>query len=144
MELTDDARRVLRVLAHGRSNVHHICQQGSLDEAAAKRVLATLGDAGLATEVDRGLYAVTPDGLSLLERSYPDEAGFLRDVEVIHDAPTVKTIRMRGDRGHVEVQVDENSVVEITDALREVLADTHGDHDAVAALARFVEADACE
>lgn len=139
MELTDDARRILQILAHGRSNLHHICQQSQLDESAATRQLTTLSDAGLVTEVDRGLFAVTTEGLASLDTAYPDEAGFLRETTVIHDAPSVKTLRLRGDRGHVEVQVDTESVVEVADMLTQVLADTHGDHDAVTALAALVE-----
>lgn len=138
MDLSDDTRRVLRVLARGRSNRHHVCQQSGLDDADAERALATLGTAGLVIEVDRELYAITPDGLDALDRDYPAEAGFLQETEVVHDAPTIKTIRMHGDRGHVEVQVDEESVTTVADALREVLADTHGEHEAVPALEALV------
>lgn len=141
MNLDDDTRRVLRVLARGRSNLHHICQQSGLGDAAAERALSTLGRAGLVVEVDRALYALTPDGLDALDRDYPDEAGFLQKTEVIHDAPAIKTIRMRGDRGHVEIQLDEESVTTVADALREVLADTHGEHEAVPALEALVRAD---
>ena len=130
----DAARRVLRVLAHGRANVHHVCQQSGLGEAAAERVPASLGADGLVTQVDRGLYSIAPDGLEALDREYPGEAGFLQDAAVIHDAPAVKTVRLRGDRGLVEVQVDETSVTMLASALGEALAETHGDHPAVSAL----------
>jgi len=127
MELTDAHERVLRVLAHGRSNTHHICQQASLDEHAAEEALVTLCAERLAVEVDRNLYEITPPGRGVLDRDYPAEAGFLRESSVIHDAPTIKTLRLRGDRGLVEVQVDEESVLVLADALVEILADTHGE-----------------
>lgn len=141
MEIADSTRQVLRILAHGRSNIHHICQQSGFGEAAAHNALAALTDAGLAVEVDRGLYAITPDGLDALDRPYPAEAGFLRDSTVIHDTPDIKTVRLRGDRGLVEVQVDNRSVVLLADALEKVLADTHSDHPAVDDLQRLVAAD---
>lgn len=141
MTLDDDTRRVLRVLARGRSNRHHICQQSGLGDTDAERAIATLGTVELVIEVDRELYAITPDGLDALARDYPAEAGFLQETEVIHDAPAVKTIRMRGDRGHVEVQIDAESITTVADALREVLADTHGEHEAVSALDALVTAD---
>jgi DNA-binding transcriptional ArsR family regulator len=141
MKLNDDARRVLQVIAHGRSNRHHICQQSGLAEADATEHLATLTGAGLVTEVDRDLFAITSDGLDELNREYPTEAGFLREISVIHDAPTIKTLRLRGDRGLVEVQVDEQSVLKLAGALRTVLADTHSTHDAVAALEGLLGSD---
>lgn len=135
--LDDAARKVLQVLAHGRANVHHVCQQSGLGEAAAEQVLAGLGTEGLATQVDRRLYSITPEGIKALDREYPDEAGFLQDASVIHDAPAVKTVRLRGDRGLAEVQVDETSVTMLADALQEVLADTHEEHPAVEALEKL-------
>ena len=144
MELNDDARRVLRVIAHGRSNRHHICQQGGLAEADATEILATLTEGGLVTEVDRGLFAITSDGLDELDGEYPAEAGFLRETSVIHDAPTINTLRLRGDRGLVELQVDEQSVLKMAGVLRTVLADTHGTHDAIAALDGLLGSDAGE
>ncbi|SDG28243.1 hypothetical protein [Halorientalis regularis] len=144
MDLNDDARRVLQVIAHGRSNRHHIRQQSALAEADATDILATLTDAGLVTEVDRGLFAITSDGRDELDREYPAEAGFLRETSVIHDAPTIKTLRLRGDRGLVEVQVDEQSVLKMAGALGTVLADTHSTHDAVAALEELLDSDAGE
>lgn len=141
MEITDSTREVLRILAHGRSNVHHICQQSGFGDAAAQDVLATLTDAGLAMEVDRGLYAITSDGVDALDRPYPAEAGFLRDTTVVHDAPDIKTVRLRGDRGLVEVQIDDRSVVLLADALLRVLSDTHPDHPAVDGLQQLVATD---
>ena len=84
MDTTDGTRSVLRVLAHGRSNIHHICQQSGHSEAAADEALATLTDAGLAMEVDRGLYAITSAGIDALDRPYPDAAGFLRETSIVH------------------------------------------------------------
>ena len=140
MDTTDGTRSVLRVLAHGRSNIHHICQQSGHSEAAADEALATLTDAGLAMEVDRGLYAITSAGIDALDRPYPDAAGFLRETSIVHDAPEIKTVRLRGDRGLVELQVDERSVVVLADALLTVLKDTHSGHEAIAALERLVSA----
>lgn len=139
MQRSDDAREVLRVLAHGRANRHHICQQSGLGAEAAEAVLGGLAADGLVTEVDRGLYAVTAAGKAALDRDYPAEGGFLREADVIHDAPATKTVRMRGDRDVVEVQVDAESVAVLADALREVLDDTHSDHEAVTALDALVE-----
>jgi DNA-binding transcriptional ArsR family regulator len=137
----DTARRVLRVLAHGRANVHHVCQQSGLGDEAAERLLASPGADGPVTQVDRGLYSIAPDGLDAHDCEYPAEAGFLQGAAVVHDAPAVKTVRLRGDRRVVEVQVDEESVTKLAGALREVLADTHGEHPAVPALETFVAAD---
>lgn len=144
MELDDDVRRILQVIAHGRSNHHHICQQSGLAETDVTEHLATLTGAGLVAEVDRGLFEITSDGLDELDQEYPAEAGFLQETSVIHDAPTIKTLRLRGERGLVEVQVDEQSVLTLAGSLRTVLADTHGTHDAVAALERLLDSDAGE
>lgn len=141
MELTDDTRRILQVLGVGRANVHHICQQGHLDEPSARRHLAALGDDGLVTEVDRNLFAVTPEGRAALDAPYPDEAGFLQEATVVHDTQTIKTLRFHGESGCVEVQVDTDSVTEVADSLGTVLSDTHGDHDAVDALADIADLD---
>jgi hypothetical protein len=135
----EDETLVLRVLARGRANTHHICQQSGLDDAAATQVLAQLSAADLITEVDRGLYAITAAGLERLDRDYPAEAGFLHAAEVIHDAPSIKTVRLRGDRGLVEVQIDEESVTTLAGALQEVVADTHSDHEILRALHTFVD-----
>ena len=126
MDVSDTRERVLRVLAHGRSNTHHVCQQAGLDERAAERVLAELTADRLAVEVDRNLYEVTAAGRESLDRDYPAEAGFLEETELIHDAPAIKTLRLRGDRGLVEVQVDEASVPKLAATVARVLADTHG------------------
>ncbi len=48
------------------------------------------------------------------------------------------------DRSHVEFQVDDESVVVLGAALLEVLADTHGAHDAVPALRTLAGGDADE
>ena len=123
MTLTDSEQRVLRILARGRSNTHHVYQQGQLSERAAKRVLTELCTRQLAHEVDRDLYQITSNGRDALERDYPDEAGFLQDTEVIHDAPMIKTIRLHGDRSIIEVQVDAESAPLLADALAEALPD---------------------
>lgn len=134
-----DETLVLQVLAHGRANLHHVCQQSGLDDTAATQVLAQLSAAGLVTEVDRGLYSITTAGLERLDRDYPAEAGFLRAAEVIHDAPSIKTVRLRGDRGLVEVQIDDESVTTLAGALQEVVADTHSNHQLLRALNTFVD-----
>ncbi|MFB6256772.1 MAG: hypothetical protein ABEH58_08645 [Haloplanus sp.] len=141
MDGDDGDRQVLRVLARGRSNRHHLCQRSGLDDVELDRVLTTLGTAGLVTEIDRGLYAITPAGRDALDSDYPAEAGFLQGSAVVHDAPTIKTIRLRGDRRRVEVQVDDDSVLAMADAVREVLAETHGDHEAVSTLEALVATD---
>jgi hypothetical protein len=127
MDIGEDAADVLQVLAHGRSNSHHLCQQTGCSEQAVAETLAACTAAGLVTEVDRDLYQITPPGREKLDRAYPAEAGFLQDTELIHDAPTVKTIRLQGDRSLVEVQVDEGSVADLADTVVRVLGDTHGD-----------------
>jgi hypothetical protein len=143
MKLDDDARRVLQITAHGRSNRHHICQQSGLAEAEVIEHIATLTAAGLVTEVDRDLFTITSDGLDELTREYPTEAGFLQETSVIHDAPMIKTLRLRGERGLVEVQVDGQSVLKLAEAIQNVLADTHDTHDAVVALEDLVGSDVC-
>lgn len=129
MGLTDAQRRALRILAHGRSNVHHIAQQGGFGESGTERVLADLCAAGLALEVDRDLYAITQAGRETLDGTYPDEAGFLQDVGIIHDAPSVKTLRLHGDRKPVEVQVDEESAALLAETATDLLAATRGEAD---------------
>ncbi|RXK47941.1 hypothetical protein [Halorientalis pallida] len=129
MDLTDEHERALQVLAHGRSNTHHVCQQADLDERSVKAVLADLCGAHLVVEVDRDLYQITRSGREALEGDYPVEVGFLQASDVIHDAPNIKTVRLRGDRGFAEVQVDATSVHALADALAEVLAETHGETD---------------
>lgn len=129
--------RVLQVLAHGRSNVHHVCQQSGLNNKAARETLAKLCATGLVTEVDRGLYAITSTGLDQLDHEYPSEAGFLNTTEVIHDSPTIKTLRLRGDRGLVELQVDDESVQTLADALHDILSDTHTESEIVELLKQF-------
>lgn len=141
MDITDSTRNVLQVLAHGRSNIHHICQQTGYSKTATQEALATLSEAGLAMEVDRGLYAITSAGIDTLEQPYPDAAGFLREASIIHDTPEIKTVRLRGDRGLVELQVDERSVVVLADALLTVLEDTHSGHAAVIELERLASAE---
>ncbi|MEF8908253.1 MAG: hypothetical protein V5A13_10360 [Haloarculaceae archaeon] len=127
MDIEEEAADVLQVLAHGRSNSHHLCQQTGRSEQALAETLAACTAAGLVTEVDRDLYQITPAGREKLDRAYPAEAGFLQETDLIHDAPAVKTIRLRGDRGVVEVQVDEESVADLADAVVRILGDTHGD-----------------
>ncbi|WP_276997668.1 hypothetical protein [Haloquadratum walsbyi] len=135
----DDAKkRILQVLAHGRSNTHHIYQQSNLDDEVVPEVLAQLCASGLVTEVDRGLYSITPAGLDRLDHDYPSEAGFLTTTEVIHDAPTIKTIRLHGDRQIVETQVDDESVTMLADALYEVLTGTHAEDEITEALKEFL------
>lgn len=124
MTLTDSQRRVLRILARGRSNLHHIYQQGRLGERAAERILTDLCADQLAHEVDRDLYQITRAGREALDRDYPDEAGFLENTTVIHDAPAIKTIRLHGDRGIAEIQVDEESIPMLANALSEALPES--------------------
>lgn len=127
MDVEEHAADVLQVLAHGRSNSHHLCQQTGRSEQAVAETLAACSAAGLVTEVDRDLYQITSAGTEKLDRAYPAEAGFLQETELIHDAPTVKTIRLQGDRSLVEVQVDEESVADLADTVVRVLGDTHGE-----------------
>jgi hypothetical protein len=129
MSLTDVQRRALRILARGRSNVHHVAQQGGFGDSEAKRVLTGLCTAGLALEVDRDLYAITQAGRETLDGTYPDEAGFLQDVSVIHDAPSVKTLRLHGERRPVAVQVDEDSVALLAETATDLLAVTREEGD---------------
>jgi hypothetical protein len=126
---TDQPPALLRVLAHGRANINHLCQQTGLAEETVLERLAECAAAGFVTEIDRNLYQITQAGLAELDRDFPSEAGFLQDVDLIHDAPTIKTIRLRGDRGLVEVQVDGDSIALLADTVIEILGDTHGDID---------------
>lgn len=123
MELTDTHERVLQVLAHGRSNTHHICQQVGLKQQTAEDILSDLCAALLAVEIDRNLYQSTTAGRERLSGDYPAEAGFLQDIAVIHDAPDVKTVRLQGDRRLTEIQVDAESVHALAEAATELCAD---------------------
>ena len=123
MELTDAHERVLQVLAHGRSNTHHICQQAGLKQQTVENILGDLCSELLAVEIDRNLYESTTAGRKRLSGDYPAEAGFLQDIAVIHDAPDIKTIRLQGDRGLTEIQVDAESVHMLADAAAELRAD---------------------
>jgi hypothetical protein len=135
----DDAETsILQVLAHGRANTHHIHQQSDLDDEIVLETLAQLCAAGLVTEVDRGLYSITPVGLDRLDHDYPSEAGFAEKTEVIHDTLTIKTIRLHGDRQIVEAQFDDNSVTMLADALHEILSDTHAEAEVTESLREFL------
>lgn len=123
MELTDTHKRVLQVLAHGRSNTHHICQQAGLNEQTVESILGDLCAELLAVEIDRNLYETTAAGRERLSGDYPAEAGFLQDVAVIHDAPEIKTVRLQGDRRLTELQVDAESVHMLAEAVAELRAD---------------------
>lgn len=129
MGLTEPQRRALRVLAHGRSNVTHVAQRGEFGDRGAEQVLTDLCAEGLALEVDRNLYAITRAGRDALEDSYPAEAGFLQDISVIHDAPSVKTVRFHGERRSVEIQVDSESVSMLADRATDLQAATGEDTD---------------
>ncbi|MFT4881277.1 MAG: hypothetical protein ACI9CA_002286 [Natronomonas sp.] len=136
MDVDEHTEDVLQVLAHGRSNSHHLCQQTGRGEQAVAETLAACSAAGLVTEVDRDLYQITSAGVDQLDRDYPAEAGFLQETGLIHDAPTIKTVRLRGDRGLVEVQVDDDSVADLADTVVHVLSDTHGDIEPLRAALR--------
>jgi hypothetical protein len=138
MGVDEHADDVLQVLAHGRSNSHHLCQQTGRGEQAVAETLAACSAAGLVTEVDRDLYQITSAGVDRLDREYPAEAGFLQETDLIHDAPTVKTVRLQGDRSLVEVQVDEDSVGTLAETVLRVLSDTHGDTEPLRAALRQV------
>ncbi len=124
MGLTEPQRRALQILAHGRSNVTHVSQQGEFGDRGAEQVLADLCRSGLALEVDRNLYAITPAGREALDRPYPAEAGFLEDISVIHDTPSVKTVRFHGERKSVEIQVDSESTPLLAETATDLLAAT--------------------
>jgi hypothetical protein len=138
MGVDEHADDVLQVLAHGRSNSHHLCQQTGRGEQAVAETLAACSAAGLVTEVDRDLYQITSAGVDRLDREYPAEAGFLQETDLIHDAPTVKTVRLQGDRSLVEIQVDEDSIVTLAETVLRVLSDTHGDTEPLRAALRQV------
>lgn len=122
MGLTDAQRRALQILAHGRSNVTHVSQQGEFGDHGAEQVLTDLCASGLALEVDRNLYAITPAGRDALDRPYPAEAGFLQDISVIHDAPSVKTVRFHGERKSVEIQVDSDAAPLLAETVTDLQA----------------------
>jgi hypothetical protein len=129
MGLTEPQRRALQILAHGRSNLTHVAQQGEFGDGGARQVLADLCAEGLALEVDRNLYAITREGREALDDPYPAEAGFLQEISVIHDAPSVKTVRFHGERRAVEIQVDSESAPVLAETATDLQAAMGGDTD---------------
>jgi predicted transcriptional regulator len=129
MGLTEPQRRALQILAHGRSNLTHVTQQGEFGDSGAEQVLADLCAEGLALEVDRNLYAITREGREALDDPYPAEAGFLQEISVIHDAPSVKTVRFHGERRAVEIQVDSESAPVLAETATDLQAAMGGDTD---------------
>lgn len=132
--LEDRDRDVLDVLAHGRSNPKHIRELTELDKGETNTVLVRLSRAGYVRQVSRGLYAITSDGLDQLGGVYPEDIGFIEDIEIHDAAEDVKTVRFIGGRGIADVDVTDHTMDQFVEAAIEVSERIEADMQAMAEL----------
>lgn len=111
-ELEDRDRDVLDSLAHGRANPKHLRELTELEKGEMNTVLVRLSRAGYVRQVSRGLYEITPDGLDALNKPYPEEIGYIKDMEIHDVAEDVKTVRFVGNRGVADVDVTDHTMEE--------------------------------
>jgi len=128
-DLNDTDERVLDVLRHGRVTPQYVAEQLDVSRTYASERLKRLVEHDHVLKVASGLYELKSD--PRLDGDWPTEIGFLRNTEIISDAEDVKTVRLVGDRGTVDVQVTDESMQEFAETAKQVFSDIHGDMNAM-------------
>jgi len=104
MELDDQDREVLAVLAEGRSNPYHIRQRVGVDKGDCNTILVRLGRYGYVEQVDRGLYRITDKGR--------------RGVDAETDRTAVDVAQLRTALDDAEAAAERGDGAALQDALR--------------------------
>lgn len=100
MDLDEQDRTVLGVLAEGRSNPYHIRERVGVGKGECNTILVRLGRYGFVEQVDRGLYRITDKGRDEIGAT-PDRAAV--DVAQLRSAlDDVERAAERGEGGALE------------------------------------------
>jgi len=124
-DLNDTDERVLDVLRRGRVTPQYVADLLEVSRTYASERLKRLVEHGHVRRVASGLYELDDD--PRLDGDWPTEIGFLRDTEILDDAEDVKTVRLIGDTGTVDVRVTDESMLDFLQVAEQTFDDIHAD-----------------